>query len=153
MTAYWYGRDVVAADEARSSVEQWALLVRPPREDAGERGRYELDAPMTRVAEDTAGDVASVAHVWRHDGDSGGGEIVLLSIDDAVAAGLSNLLAVGKPEHVEVLGHGALQARAVTGDIVVGWQPPGPTERWVTLTVPAALAELTPTILEGLSSS
>lgn len=109
---------------------------------------------MRSLATDRAGEVPSHAWVWNYGGGSVLDKITLLSIDDTVAAGRSNVLARGMPERVQIDGHDAWQvADSTTGEIQIGWQTDEARPAWLTLTIPARLAALAPQIRNALRSA
>lgn len=147
LTAHWYGPLEIDFAARRADLRSWALAIEPGS-NAGSAAVYVLDEPtMQLLAFDKAGDLGSRARVWRYLDQ----EITLLAIEGSSAAGLSNLLDLGKPEPVTIAGHhGWMVRRTSPAGTIVGWQVNEPRAAWATLTIPAVLADETEEVLRAL---
>lgn len=148
LTAYWYGLHPVGGTDARAVLRDWALGIEPGPPGASE-GPYLIGDPaMELVASDDAGTLRSRARVWRWQDH----EITLLTTENSLAAGLSNLLARGVPERVTVEGHdGWMVSSASPAGTIIGWQLDAPRPAWLTVTIPPELIDQTEEILAALA--
>lgn len=148
LTAYWYGQQPVReTEEASAALRDWALGIEPGPTDASGAPYLIGDPALQLVASDDAGNLRSRARVWLWRDH----EITLLTIENSIAAGLSNLLARGVPERVTVDGHDAwMVTSASPAETIIGWQLDTPHPAWVTVTIPPELTE-TEEILASLT--
>lgn len=148
LTAYWYGPHPVGGTDARTAIRDWALGIERGPTAATDSPYVISDPAMQLIASDDAGDLRSRARVWRWRDH----EITLLTIENSLAAGLSNLLARGIPEPVTVDGHDGLMVGSVSpAGTIIGWELDAPRPAWVTLTIPPGLTDQTEQILAALA--
>ena len=108
---------------------------------------------MRRIADDQGGDVDYRVQVWSYQVGFAVEHISLSTTESSVATNLIAALERGDPELVRVDGHDAWQVTdGPTGDIFVGWQTTQIGAAWISLSIPAGLASLTPDIRAALRS-
>jgi hypothetical protein len=151
---FWYGTDAMNVSEGRGELRSRALAI-SVSEPSDQLPGYELaDPAMGILAVERAGDVESRSQVWNYQHGSLTGKITLLSLQGSEASGRANLLARGKPETVRIDEHDAWQVTdSSTGETMIGWQTDEARGAWITLSIPAGLASLTPEVRAALRSS
>lgn len=150
LSAYWYGDDPVPFGEAQQMFETWALEISIVSSDDPQDTFQLGDASMALFAEGRSGDVKSRAQVWNLVRGTEQGKIILHTIEDTAAVGLSNLLAVGMPTEITLFGRVAWIVKDNSGEVKVAWRTGNTEQDWTTLIIPASIASYTSEILSAL---
>lgn len=150
LNAYWYGDSPVPIGEAQQTFETWALDISVISSDDSQ-GTFQLgDASMTLFEAGRPGDVGSRAQLWNFVRGTEQGQIILDTIEDTAAVGLSNLLAHGMPTEITLFGRTTWMVEDNAGRVTVGWRAGNDEQDWSTLTIPASIASYTSEILSAL---
>ncbi len=139
LRADWYG-DAPAADY-QPQLLSWAFDITTP-----EPSTYLLDAAGIRaVAAERAGDSRDRARTWDYYGE----QILIHVIEDASAAGLSNIIGRGRPTQIEIASRqGWIVEAAET--TTVGWEIDDISHDWATLQIPGTLADQADEIIRSV---
>jgi len=149
VNAHWYGPVRPGAEAAETRTQEWALRLSQDRDTGTPVKEVTFGDGLVLIDVDEAGELQSNAQVWTYNGS----EITLLSIENSVAAGYGNVVAIGVPSRVVVAGSEGLMVTAADGTVTVGWQPSTGPETWYTLTIPPALSAQKAAIIDALIAS